>query len=94
MKHKRLRSYISKWSHDRTAYLLNFAVLYFALALLLIVSSVLFALWFAERLSKPIGRLALLQLQSELGAGELTTQVIEDEGDDEISRSLVVILIK
>ena len=44
--------------NDRTAYLLNFAVLYFALALLLIVSSVLFALWFAERLSKPIGRLA------------------------------------
>ena len=39
---------------DRTAYLLNFAVLYFALAFLLIVSSVLFALWFAERLSKPI----------------------------------------
>ena len=36
--------------NDRTAYLLNFAVLYFALALLLIVSSVLFALWFAERL--------------------------------------------
>ena len=51
--------------NDRTAYLLNFAVLYFALALLLIVSSVLFALWFAERLSKPIG--ALLQLLSGLG---------------------------
>ena len=33
---------------DRTAYLLNFAVLYFALALLLIVSSVLFALWFVS----------------------------------------------
>ena len=47
---------------DRTAYLLNFAVLYFALALLLIVSSVLFALWFAERLSKPIGRLASLPI--------------------------------
>ena len=35
--------------NDRTAYLLNFAVLYFALAFLF-VSSVLFALWFAERL--------------------------------------------
>jgi len=69
---------------DRTAYLLNFAVLYFALALLLIVSSVLFALWFAERLSKPIGRLAAAA--NRVGAGELTTQVIEDDGDDEIAQ--------
>ncbi len=69
---------------DRTAYLLNFAVLYFALALLLIVSSVLFALWFAERLSKPIGRLAAAA--KRVGAGELSTQVIEDEGDDEIAQ--------
>ena len=69
---------------DRTAFLLNFAVLYFALALLLIVSSVLFALWFAERLSKPIGRLAAAA--NRVGAGELTTQVIEDEGDDEIAQ--------
>ena len=69
---------------DRTAYLLNFAVLYFALALLLIVSSVLFALWFAERLSKPIGRLAAAA--KRVGAGELTTQVIEDDGDDEIAQ--------
>ena len=70
--------------NDRTAYLLNFAVLYFALALLLIVSSVLFALWFAERLSQPIGRLAAAA--KRVGAGELTTQVIEDDGDDEISQ--------
>ncbi len=69
---------------DRTAYLLNFAVLYFALALLLIVSSVLFALWFAERLSKPIGRLAAAA--KRVGTGELTTQVIEDQGDDEIAQ--------
>ncbi len=69
---------------DRTAYLLNFAFLYFALALLLIVSSVLFALWFAERLSKPIGRLAAAA--KRVGAGELTTQVIEDQGDDEIAQ--------
>ncbi len=69
---------------DRTAYLLNFAVLYFALALLLIVSSVLFALWFAERLSKPIGRLAAAA--KRVGKGELTTQVIEDQGDDEIAQ--------
>ena len=70
--------------NDRTAYLLNFAVLYFALALLLIVSSVLFALWFAERLSQPIGRLAAAA--KRVGAGELTTQVIEDEGDDVIAQ--------
>ena len=70
--------------NDRTAYLLNFAVLYFALALLLIVSSVLFALGLAERLSNPIGRLAAAA--KRVGAGELSTQVIEDDGDDEISQ--------
>ena len=52
------------------------------MALLLIVSSVLFALWFAERLSKPIGRLAAAK---RVGS-ELTTQVIEDDGDDEIAQ--------
>jgi two-component system nitrogen regulation sensor histidine kinase NtrY len=45
---------------------------------------VLFALWFAERLSQPIGRLAAAA--KRVGAGELTTQVIEDEGDDEIAQ--------
>ena len=50
----------------------------------MIVSSVLFALWFAERLSKPIGRLAAAA--NRVGAGELTTQVIEEEGDDEIAQ--------
>ncbi len=70
---------------DRTAYLFQFLLFFiFALALLLIVSSVLFALWFAERLSKPIGRLAAAA--KRVGAGELTTQVIEDEGDDEIAQ--------
>ena len=42
------------------------------------------SIWFAERLSKPIGRLAAAAKQ--VGAGELTTQVIEDQGDDEIAQ--------
>ena len=52
--------------------------------------SVLFALWFAERLSKPIGRLA--GVAKRVGAGELTTQVIEDDGDDEISQPAVILI--
>ena len=44
----------------------------------------MFALWFAERLSKPIGRLAAAA--KRVGSGELTTQVIEQKGDDEISQ--------
>ena len=84
MKLKRLPNSTSKWQTIEPPFLLNFAVLYFALALLLIVSSVLFGLWFAERLSKPIGR--LVAAAKRVGSGELTTQVIEQKGDDEISQ--------
>lgn len=69
---------------DRGQLLFNFGLLYLAFAVLLIMSSVLLALWFAERLSRPIGRLAgAAQL---VGQGELDTQVIEEEGDDEIAQ--------
>jgi len=45
---------------------------------------VLLALWFAERLSRPIGRLA--GAAQRVGEGELDTQVVEEEGDDEIAQ--------
>ena len=54
-----------------------------AFAVLLIVSSILLALLFAERLSRPIGRLA--RAAQAVGEGNLDIQVIEEEGDDELS---------
>jgi two-component system nitrogen regulation sensor histidine kinase NtrY len=69
---------------DRGQLLFNFGLLYLAFAVLLMMSSVLLALWFAERLSRPIGRLA--GAAQRVGEGELDTQVVEEEGDDEIAQ--------
>jgi two-component system nitrogen regulation sensor histidine kinase NtrY len=69
---------------DRDLYLFNFGLLYLAFAVLLIVSSALLSLWFAERLSRPIGR--LVGAAQLVGDGELETQVLEEEGDDEIAQ--------
>ena len=69
---------------DRDLYLFNFGLLYLAFAVLLIVSSALLSLWFAERLSRPIGR--LVGAAQRVGDGELETQVLEEEGDDEIAQ--------
>ncbi len=69
---------------ERGRVLFDFGVLYLAFAVLLILASVLLALWFAERLSRPIGRLA--GAAQRVGQGELDTQVIEEEGDDEIAQ--------
>ena len=41
-------------------------------------------LWFAEKLARPIGRLA--GAAQRVGAGDLSVRVPEDRGDDEIDR--------
>ena len=68
---------------ERGYELFQFGLIYLAFAVLLIVSSILLALLFAERLSRPIGRLA--GAAQAVGEGNLDTQVIEEEGDDELS---------
>lgn len=76
--------YYQQRESERGRVLFDFGILYLAFAVLLIVASVLLALWFAERLSRPIGRLA--GAAQRVGQGELDTQVIEEEGDDEIAQ--------
>lgn len=61
----------------------EFGLVYFGFALILILAAVWLGLWFAERLSKPIGRLAAAA--ERVGAGDLDARVIEAEGDDEIA---------
>ena len=61
----------------------EFGLVYFGFALILILAAVWLGLWFAERLSRPIGRLA--QAAERVGAGDLEARVIEAEGDDEIA---------
>ena len=63
--------------------LFEFGLVYFGFALLLILAAVWLGLWFAERLSRPIGRLA--QAAERVGAGDLEARVIEEEGNDEIA---------
>ena len=68
---------------DRGKILFNFGLLYLGFAVILIVAAVWGGLWFAERLSRPVGRLA--SAAQRVGAGDLDVQVVEEEGDDEIA---------
>ncbi|OOY16092.1 PAS domain-containing sensor histidine kinase [Thioclava sediminum] len=61
----------------------EFGLLYFGFALILILAALWMGLWFAERLSRPIGRLAAAA--ERVGSGDLDARVIEAEGDDEIA---------
>lgn len=68
---------------NRGKLLFEFGLLYLAFALILILAAIWLGLWFAERLARPVGRLA--GAAQRVGAGDLEVQVIEEEGDDEIA---------
>ncbi len=63
--------------------LFEFGLVYLGFALILILAAIWLGLWFAERLSRPVGRLA--GAAQRVGAGDLDVQVVEEEGDDEIA---------
>ena len=68
---------------DRGRLLFEFALVYLAFAVILILAAVWLGLWFAERLSGPVGRLT--GAAQQVGAGDLNVQVREEDGDDEIA---------
>ncbi len=68
---------------ERGRLLFNFGLIYIGFALILILAAVWLGLWFAERLSRPVGRLA--GAAERVGGGDLDVQVTEEEGDDEIA---------
>ncbi len=68
---------------DRGRLLFEFGLLYIGFAIILILAAVWLGLWFAERLSRPVGRLA--GAAQRVGGGDLDVQVPEEEGDDEIA---------
>ena len=70
--------------NEKGKVLFNFALVYLAFAILMIMSSVLLGLWFAERLSRPIGRLT--GAAQKIAEGELNVRVREEIGDDEIAQ--------
>ncbi len=68
---------------ERGRLLFNFGLIYLGFALILILAAIWLGLWFAERLSRPVGRLA--GAAQQVGGGDLDVQVVEEEGDDEIA---------
>ena len=69
---------------DRGRLLFGFGFLYLGFAVIMILAATWMGLSFAERLSAPVGR--LVSASQRVGRGDLDVQVIEDEGDDEISQ--------
>ena len=67
---------------DRGRVLLEFSLVYLGFAALLIGAAMWLAMWFAERLSRPIGRLA--EASERVGEGDLDLQIPEADTGDEI----------
>jgi two-component system nitrogen regulation sensor histidine kinase NtrY len=70
--------------NERGRLLFEFGLLYLGFAVILILAAIWLGLWFAERLSKPVGR--LVNASQRVGTGDLDVRVIEEEGDDEIAQ--------
>ncbi|MCB1390696.1 MAG: PAS domain-containing sensor histidine kinase [Rhodobacteraceae bacterium] len=68
---------------ERGTVLFNFALVYIGFALILILAAVWLGMWFAEGLSRPVGRLAAAA--ERVGEGDLDVQVPEERGEDEIA---------
>ncbi|MHC0052849.1 sensor histidine kinase NtrY-like [Actibacterium sp. D379-3] len=68
---------------DRGRILFEFSLLYIGFAVILILAAIWLGLWFAERLSRPVGRLA--GAAQRIGTGDLDVRVLEEPGDDEIA---------
>lgn len=69
---------------ERGRVLFEFGLLYIGFALILILAAMWLGMWFAERLSRPVGRLTVAA--QRVGAGNLNVRVPEESGDDEISQ--------
>ncbi len=68
---------------ERGRVLFEFGLLYLGFAVILILAAIWLGLWFAERLSRPVGRLA--GAAQRVGAGDLDVRVPEEKDDDEIA---------
>ncbi|MBT8412080.1 MAG: PAS domain-containing sensor histidine kinase [Octadecabacter sp.] len=69
---------------DRGRVLFEFGLIYLGFAVILILAAIWVGLWFAERLSRPIGR--LVGASQRVGSGDLGVRVPEEEGEDEIAQ--------
>ncbi|MDF0602054.1 PAS domain-containing sensor histidine kinase [Psychromarinibacter sp. C21-152] len=68
---------------ERGRIVFEFGLLYLGFAMILVLAAIWLGLWFAERLSGPVGRLA--GAAQRVGAGDLDVHIKEEKGDDEIA---------
>ncbi len=68
---------------ERGKMLFDLGLIYLGFAFFVILSAIWLGLWFAERLARPVGKLA--GAAQRVGAGDLTVRVKEEAGDDEIA---------
>ncbi len=68
---------------DRGRMVFEFALIYLGFALAVILTAMWMGLWFAEKLARPVGRLA--GAAERVGQGDLDVRVREEEGEDEIA---------
>jgi two-component system nitrogen regulation sensor histidine kinase NtrY len=68
---------------ERGRILFEFGVLYIGFALILVLAAIWLGLWFAERLSRPVGR--LVGAAERVGQGDFDVQVPGARSDDEIA---------
>ncbi|WP_417750327.1 ATP-binding protein [Roseicyclus amphidinii] len=68
---------------DRGRVLFEFGLLYLGFALIMVLAAIWLGLWFAERLSRPVGQLA--GAAQRVGTGDLEVRVPEERSDDEIA---------
>ena len=72
-----------KIEKQRGQLLFEFGQLYLGFSIVLILSAVWFALWIAERLTKPVSN--LVTAVAKVSDGDLTVEVSEEKGKDEIA---------
>ncbi len=68
---------------ERGKLFFDLGLIYLGFAFFVILSAIWLGLWFAERLARPVGKLA--GAAQRVGAGDLTVRVKEESGDDEIA---------
>lgn len=73
----------SQLESERGQRLFEFGLIYLGFALILVLAAIWMGMWFAERLSRPVGRLT--GAAQRVGAGDLDVRVLEEDGDDEIA---------
>ncbi|WP_226688379.1 sensor histidine kinase NtrY-like [Ruegeria arenilitoris] len=80
---KETAQFYQQLESERGRVLFEFGLLYLGFAVILILAAMSLGMWFAERLSRPVGRLTTAA--QRVGAGDLSVQVIEEANDDEIA---------